>query len=533
MSDRVIVQNTDRADRVLAFLGLLPLNEGGKRDQLWILDDFQKAWVRDIYSPAYEDGRRVVTRAILSIARKNAKSLLTAGLLLCHLCGPEAIPYGQVFSCANDKAQAAVIFKMMRQIVEQSPYLQSILTVLPSTKTIIVKRSDLNCRGSVYTALSSESKTKHGYGPSCFVFDELGESNPLDDLWNTMIDGQQARDEPIAFVLSTQNNDPQHPLSRMIDDGLSGRDPSIVCHLHAADDDCDLLDRDQWIKANPTLLTWKSFRPIEQAASEAVEWPSKEQNFRRRYLNQRVNNFTTLIPAATWRKCLDPATTLIAKEKIYLGLDLAGQGQFDLSALVAVSAENGSRVASWHWKPAGMVEDHSRRDGFDYASAVRSGHLLTPQSPAIDHAAIAMKIIELCRDYEVVGLAYDRTRMDVILKAFDSLDFVAQEGPGNGLRIIPWGQGYVGFSPAVDAFEMAVTMNDLRHDGGSVLTFCVMNALVTTDPSGNRKLDKSKSRFRIDGAVALAMALGLKAKDRTETESVSPFADPEFKYYYG
>jgi phage terminase large subunit-like protein len=39
------------------------------------------------------------------------------------------------------------------------------------------------------------------------------------------------------------------------------------------------------------------------------------------------------------------------------------------------------------------------------------------------------------------------------------------------------------------------------------------NAMAITDPAGNRKLDKSKSRFRIDGAVALAMAVGLKARD--------------------
>jgi hypothetical protein len=35
------------------------------------------------------------------------------------------------------------------------------------------------------------------------------------------------------------------------------------------------------------------------------------------------------------------------------------------------------------------------------------------------------------------------------------------------------------------------------------------------DPAGNRKLDKDKARFRIDGAVALAMMMGLRSRDRT------------------
>jgi phage terminase large subunit-like protein len=40
------------------------------------------------------------------------------------------------------------------------------------------------------------------------------------------------------------------------------------------------------------------------------------------------------------------------------------------------------------------------------------------------------------------------------------------------------------------------------------------NAVVVTDPAGGRKLDKTKVRFRIDGAVALAMVLGLKDRER-------------------
>jgi phage terminase large subunit-like protein len=49
-----------------------------------------------------------------------------------------------------------------------------------------------------------------------------------------------------------------------------------------------------------------------------------------------------------------------------------------------------------------------------------------------------------------------------------------------------------------------------------VLSWCVGNAIAVTDPAGGRKLDKSKARFRIDGAVALAMAMGLKAREQQD-----------------
>jgi phage terminase large subunit-like protein len=38
---------------------------------------------------------------------------------------------------------------------------------------------------------------------------------------------------------------------------------------------------------------------------------------------------------------------------------------------------------------------------------------------------------------------------------------------------------------------------------------CMANAVVKTDPAGNRKLAKDRSAGRIDGAVGLAMMAGV------------------------
>lgn len=72
-------------------------------------------------------------------------------------------------------------------------------------------------------------------------------------------------------------------------------------------------------------------------------------------------------------------------------------------------------------------------------------------------------------------------------------------------------------SPAIDALEQAVIDGKLVQPGNPVLTWNMGNARSTTDPAGNRKIDKDKARFRIDLAVALAMAMGLRARDRNES----------------
>ena len=140
---------------------------------------------------------------------------------------------------------------------------------------------------------------------------------------------------------------------------------------------------------------------------------------------------------------------------------------------------------------------------------------------------MAEKIIELCRSYHVLGLAYDRYRMDDILRVFDGLGFAVWEDSGkenrngSGLRLIPWGQGFVDMAPAIDALELDVIERRLEHASNPAMNWNIGNAVVRMDPAGNRKIDKDKARFRIDGAVALAMCCGLKSRDRKAVVDVA------------
>jgi phage terminase large subunit-like protein len=106
--------------------------------------------------------------------------------------------------------------------------------------------------------------------------------------------------------------------------------------------------------------------------------------------------------------------------------------------------------------------------------------------------------------------------MDDLLREFDGVGLQAfKEGDkGDGLRLIPWGQGFKDMAPAIDALETAITERKLIHPNNPVLNWNMANAVAVMDPAGGRKLDKDKSRFRIDGAVALAMLTGIRSRDR-------------------
>lgn len=455
-------------------------------------------------------------RAILSVARKNGKSALIAAIVLAHLIGPEAIPNGEIYSAANDREQASVVFRVAAQMVRADPELSAMLRVVDSTKTIACYSN-----GSFYRALSSESGTKHGLNPSVVIFDELAQAKSR-DLYDVLDTAMGARLEPLFVTISTQSNDPEHILSKLIDDGLSADDPTTVCHLYAVPEDCsDVFDPAVWKKANPALGDFRDLADFKAMAAKAQRMPAEEPKFRNLYLNQRVSPVSSLISRAEWTACAAPAE-FERGEEVYLSLDMSAV--VDLTALVMVSAGERTKVRPFSWKPEELLRDHSDRDfgsgNARYVQWAREGHLLTSPGRSINPEVVARKIAELCGTYTVRGLAYDRWRIADLLREFDRIGFEAFEDKGEtkgaGLRLIGWGQGFRDMAPAIDALELEVIERTLEHPSNPVLTWNMANAVATMDPAGNRKIDKDKARFRIDGAVALAMALGLKARDRKD-----------------
>src|SRR4051812_33929245 len=137
-----------------------------------------------------------------------------AAIVLAHLVGPEAIVHGEIYSAANDRDQAAIVYKFARHMVELDHELMAMIELVPSTKTMVARRT-----GSVYRAVSAEAGTKHGYLPSVVIYDELAQAKNR-DLYDVLDTSFGARDEPLFIVISTQSNDPEHIMSKLIDDGL-------------------------------------------------------------------------------------------------------------------------------------------------------------------------------------------------------------------------------------------------------------------------------------------------------------------------
>lgn len=147
------VKRRTRGEKVIAFIEkYCRVPEGQHVGKPLVLDPFQKEFILDVY-----DNPVGTSTAFLSIARKNGKTGLIAGILLAHIVGPEAVQNSQIVSGAMSREQAGLVFKLAVKMIQLNPELQSLIHIVPSSKTLI--GTPLNVE---YRALSAEGKPRTG-----------------------------------------------------------------------------------------------------------------------------------------------------------------------------------------------------------------------------------------------------------------------------------------------------------------------------------------------------------------------------------
>ena len=483
-----------RGERVCAFIETyLTAPEGDKVGQPLKLEPFQKRFITEIYDNPYG-----THSAYLSIARKNGKSALIAGILLAHLCGPEAVQNSQIVTGAQSKEQAALIFDLARKMIEASPILSKLVRVQPSGKRLIGLRKNVT-----YKALAAEGKTAHGLSPILAILDEVGQVvGPTDKFVAAITSAQGAYSNPLLIAISTQAPTDADLFSTWLD---SPEDPRIVKHVYSAPVNAALDDRKAWAAANPALGKFRSLSDVEKQCKAAMDMPANEPEFRNLILNQRVEAVSPFVSQTVWKENGAEAGPLAGK-KVWGGLDLSSVS--DLTALVLVSEDGG--VDSRFWLPdVGLVEK-SRKDKVPYDLWKKQGFLNTTPGRAIEYEFVAESMRAVFDTHQVEKIAFDRALFEHLKPWLIRANFSERELE----KFEPYGQGTLSMTPALRELESKLLARKLRHGNHPILEMCARNAKVTGD-SGARKFDKKTARGRIDGMVALAMACGVMPIDQT------------------
>lgn len=470
--------------------------EGKMVGQRVKLTRHQRRWLKRIYDTP--------TRTfILSMARKNAKTALSAFIVLLHLCGPEARANSQIYSAAQSRDQAAILFELAAKVVRMSPDLSQYVNIRDTAKELLCGEL-----GTFYKALSADAATKFGLSPALMIHDELGQVvGPRSQLYEALETASAAQENPLSIIISTQAPTDADLLSLLIDDALTGADPRNKVELCTAPLDLDPFSEKAIKAANPHFDDFMNKEEVRRQASDAKRLPSREPAYRNLILNQRVEARSPFISRSIWTENGAPPDTLEGKA-IYGGLDLSSVS--DLTALVMVS-EDGD-VESTFWLPEEGLAEKSRTDRVPYDQWARDGQLNTCPGRAIEYEFVAHHLRSLFDRYDVRLLNFDRYNMRFLKPWLERAGFSPEELE----RFKEFGQGFVSMSPALRELEARLLTKKLRHGMHPVLTMCAANAVAVSDPAGGRKFTKAKTTGRIDGMVALAMAVSAASGEQVE-----------------
>ena len=211
---------------VCEFISRFPTTDTGRPFKLY---DWQRESIMEFYSTMdvdEETGETVRKYQYLydEIPKKNGKSETAAPLGLYHLFGDGELN-AEVYICAADKENASIVYKAAIYMLEHADWTIRMLQTgelkkVDSSRKIEYRRREMRADGSWYwttigilQVLSAEAYSKHGYKPSCVIFDEL-HAQPNRDLWDVMTFGAgSSRRQPVWIVLTTAGDDPDRNLS--------------------------------------------------------------------------------------------------------------------------------------------------------------------------------------------------------------------------------------------------------------------------------------------------------------------------------
>lgn len=501
-----------KADRAVTFIENLCHTKGKWAGTPFWLLPWQEQLIRDIFGIVKPDGNRQFRTAFVEICKKVGKSELAAAVAL-YLLYADNEPSAEVYGAAADRQQASIVFDVAKQMVEMLPALMKRSKLMGATKRIVNYSN-----AGYYQVLSAEVGGKHGFSVSGLVFDEI-HTQPNRQLYDVLTKGSSdARQNPLHFIITTAGND-RHSIAFELHtkavDILEGRrvDPTFYPVVYGLKDDEDWEDEANWYKVNPSLGYTVDIERLRDAYREAKQNPADEITFKWLRCNMWVSSTVAWIPDAIYMRGNEPIDMdALAGRDCYAGLDLSSTG--DITALVLIfpprDEEEKYVLLPYFWIPEETIPRRVKANSVPYDIWEKQGYIMSTEGNVIHYDFIEKFIMDLSEKYHILEIAVDRWNATQMIQNLE----------GEGFTIVPFGQGFSSMSAPTKEFYRLLMEGRIIHGGNPVLRWMAGNVVIDTDPAGNIKVTKAKSKEKIDGIVAAIMALDRCIRQEGQSGSV-------------
>ena len=435
-------------------------------------------------------GKRRYTYVDVFVPRKNGKTTFAAVLALyCMMLDGES--GAEVYAAAVDKDQARICFEASKELIRVSMFSRLVKTY---TSSLVYQKT-----ASSYKPLSKETKNKDGLNPSCAVCDER-HAWQTNEIFEVLKTGIGARSQPLIFSISTAGNDTSLPyfsdikFLKEVMLGIKEKDNHFIM-LYTPDDEDAWDDPMTWHKVNPNYGVSLSPTYMENEYLEAKQKGGTIlAAFCTKNLNKWVDAPTVWIADDTVKENnhdLDESQLL--GEECYVGIDIASKT--DLTCASFYFPKYKAFKYLFIIPEAKVIE---LEDRVDYRRWAEQGWVTVAPGKVIDEEWYLERLKIEMDKYNIKCIAYDPWGMWNMLQKFGRYQEYLME----------YQQSIRYMSVPTKWFESAVLKSELNFMYNPNLRWNMQNVVIYTDPNANIKLDKARSRNKIDGVVATVNAIG-------------------------
>lgn len=510
--DFVYKFDVEKAERAISFFGFLKHTKGEWAGQVVKLELWQCFIVGSVFGWVHKKTRLRRFRTVYTqVARKNGKSTMLAGIGLYGLLA-DAEPGAEIYSAATKKDQARIIFDEAKNMVKGSPEIREHVDVFQRNMSVASSVSK-------FEPLSADVNSMDGLNIHYGLIDEL-HAHKTREMWDVLETATGSRAQPLIWTITTAGYNrfsicyEQYSYSVNILDGMV-EDDTYFAYIAQLDKDDDWRDPTCWIKANPNLGVSKKMDDLQRKCAKAKELPAAQNTFLCKELDMWVSQTERWMDMEKWNACpveaLDEYGEVIdlTGRTCYVGLDLSATTDMTSVNLEFPLDDGRYAVISHSFIPEERVLEKEKRDKVPYTAWERQGYITFTPGEVVDYEWVKSYILEQAAKYDIKEIDFDPWNATQL----------ANDLANEGFEVVQIRQGFATLSEPTKDIMTLVLQKRLIHFGNPVLTWAIGNSVVTQDPAGNIKLDKSKSTFRIDPADALVTS-HVRARLNTEHGSV-------------
>lgn len=487
----------ERAEKICNFIENLQHVKGDKAWTNISLEPWQCFYLTTVFGWINKDTKRRRFRiAYLEVARKNAKSTISAGVALYMATADKEIG-AECYCAATTEKQARIVLDVARKMANRSRPLQKFFELSVNAHNIVIEKTD-----STIEAVSAQASNLDGLNPHFASVDEL-HAHKTRAVYDVIETACGARSQSLLSVITTAGSDiagicyELHTYVKKILEEVF-QDDSFFGLIYTIDDDDDWTSEIAFKKANPNYGISVEPKYLMNLCNKATRSTASQANFQTKHLDVWQRSDKAWMNMKKWRAC--------GKEKLdiedFIGckcwLALDASSKLDVTALMLLFEKEGKYyVFGRYYLPKEIVEERAATTYSHYSAWAREGRFILTPGDVIDFNEIEDDIKDLCSKFNVIDVAYDPWQTTQLATNLLS----------KGIKMVEVRQTLQSMSEPMKQLEALIYQKKIEHGNCPVLTWMISNVVAHMDKNDNIKANKEKPANKIDGVIGLIMAL--------------------------